>query len=585
VYKQNFNPTGSLWLSALLAALPLLTLLVLLGGLKWKAHWAGAAALAVGLLVAIFGYSMGVGQALDAAVFGAALSVYLILWITFNAIWIYNMTVETGHFAVLRRAFGKVSDDQRVQALVIAFSFGALIEALAGGGSPVAIAAVMLVAIGFDPMKAVVLALVANTAPVAFGGMGNPITVLGTVTASDPDKFGAMAGRQVAFIALLVPFVLIYLADGRRGLRQAWPAALVAGVSFGGAQIIFSSFNYKLTDIAASLISAACVVLFTKVWHPSEKVSYATAGVPATVTDPAYERRVHVTSTGDEVEAGGPATGGGSGPGRGAGSGRTGGGAGGGSPADDRNIHDSRADVVKAFAPYAIIVLLFSVAQIIPIKEQLDKLLRKPAWPGLHILNPAGKAVATTYNYNWLSATGSLLFLSGLLTVLVLGINPVLAARIYGRTLRQFNWAILTILMVFALSYVMNLSGMISSLGLWLAGAGALFAFLAPIVGWFGVAVTGTDAGSNALFGKLQITAAAQIKASPVLLGAANSSGGVMAKMISPQNLAIGTAAIGAVGQEGVLFRKVFGWSIALLLVLCVIVYLQSTPVLGWMVP
>jgi lactate permease len=587
VYQQDFNPTGSLALSALLAALPLITLLVLLGGLKWKAHWAGAAGLVVALAVAIIVYSMSVGQALDAAAFGAALSVLLILWITFNAIWIYNMTVDTGHFAVLRRAFAKVSDDQRVQAIVIAFSFGALIEALAGGGSPVAIASVMLVAIGFHPMKAVALALIANTAPVAFGGMGNPITVLGTVTTSAPEPYGAMAGRQVAFIALLVPFILVFIADGRRGLRQAWPIALVAGLTFGASQIIFSMVNYKLTDIAASLISAASVVLFSKIWQPVEKVSYlttadstvSTAAGGGDVVDPAYARRVRAPlgGGGDVLGADEP-------EGRGGAAVATGGPRNNG-PADDRNIRDNPADVAKAFAPYAIIVLLFSLAQITPIKTELEKATQKFNWPGLHVVNPAGKAVAATYNLNILTAAGTLLFVSGLLTMIVLLINPARAARIYGRTLVQFNWAIATILMVFALSYVMNLSGMIVTLGQFLAGAGALFAFLSPIVGWFGVAVTGTDAGSNALMGKLQITAAAELKASPVLFGAANSSGGVMAKMISPQNLAIGTAAIGMVGQEGTLFRKVFGWSVALLLLLCVIVYLQSTPVLGWMVP
>jgi len=218
-------------LSALLAVLPLLTLLALLGGLRWKAQWAGLAALVVSLGVAVFGFRMNVGQALDSGLLGMAASVLQILWITFNAIWIYNMTVETGHFAVLRRAFAKVSDDQRVQSIVIAFSFGALIEALAGGGSPVAICTVMLMAIGFAPMKAIVLALVADTAPVAFGGLGNPITILGAQTGMKAELFGAMAGRQTSFLALVIPFVLLLIADGRRGLRQAWPAALTAWVS------------------------------------------------------------------------------------------------------------------------------------------------------------------------------------------------------------------------------------------------------------------------------------------------------------------------------------------------------------------
>jgi lactate permease len=246
-------------------------------------------------------------------------------------------------------------------------------------------------------------------------------------------------------------------------------------------------------------------------------------------------------------------------------------------------VGDSRRDILMAFAPYAVIVVLFSLAQLPGISTVLDRPTVTFNWPGLHIVSEAGTAVSVAYKLNWLSATGTLLLLSGLITMLILRITPLSALKTYGETLVQFGWAIVTILLVFGVSYVMNLSGEISTLGLWLAQTGALFAFLAPVVGWFGVAVTGTDAGSNALFAKLQMTAAQQLHTSPVLLGAANSSGGVMAKMISPQNLAIGTAAVRDVGAEGVLFRRVFGWSVLFLLLVCVLVFLQSTPILGWM--
>jgi lactate permease len=557
VYHQNFNPTGHLWLSALLAALPLLALLGLLGGLRWRAHWAGLASLVVAVLVAVFTYKMSVGDALNSGLYGAARSVLLVLWITFNAIWIYNMTVETGYFAVLRRTFARISDDQRVQAIVIAFCFGALIEALAGGGSPIAICAVMLIAIGFNPLKAVALALVADTAPVAFGGLGNPITILGTSTKLSADTFGAMAGRQTAILAVLIPFILLLIADGSRGLRQAWPAALTAGVTFGISQAVFSSLNYKLCDVYAALISAAALLLLTRVWKPRERVASETSPGPVqqpttvvaggAVDDPAYVRKV------------------------------------------GRPEGDSTADIVRAFAPYAIIVIIFTIAQFTFSGFNMKAWLDKPtpaatfAWPGLHLLNPAGKPVNTNYVLNWLSATGTLLFISGLLTMIVLGVSLRKGVMAYARTIRQFNWAIVTILLVFGLAFVMQFAGETSTLGLFLSKAGKFFPFLAPIVGWFGVAITGTDAGSNALFASLQTTAAAQIHTSPFLLGAANTSGGVLAKMISPQNLAIGTAATGQVGQEGNLFRKVFGWSMLLLLFLCILVYLQSTPVLGWM--
>ncbi|OLB78844.1 MAG: lactate transporter [Actinobacteria bacterium 13_2_20CM_2_71_6] len=585
MYRQNFNPTGHLWLSALLAALPLVALLFLLGGLRWKAHWASLTALAVAFLVAILpgslGFHMPIGLALDSGLFGAVRGVLLVLWITFNAIWIYNMTVDTGHFAVLRRAFARISDDQRVQAIVIAFCFGALIEALAGGGSPIAIASVMLIAIGFSPLKAVAISLVANTAPVAFGGLGNPITVLSPNNIADAERYGAFTGRQTAVLAFIVPFILLYIADGRRGLRQAWPAALTAGVTFSVSQWVFSSISYKLCDIFAALISAVAVLILTRVWKPREELQFDTGRpepVPVAggaVDDPAYVRK------------------------------------------QGRPEGDSAGDVVKAFAPYAIIVLIFSIAQL-SLKGANVKGLLNPAapkvphwtnvswlgtkyewlnwttvrfqWPGLHFLPPKGSAESggTIFTLNWLGATGTLLFLSGLLTMAVLGVGVGRAARIYGRTLRQFNWAILTILTVFALAFVMQFSGQTNTLGEYLATAGGFFAFLSPIVGWFGVAITGTDAGSNALFGPVQASAAASLK-TPVylkfLFGAANSSGGVLAKMISPQNLAIGTAAIDEVGQEGNLFRKVIGWSVGLLVLLCLLVYLQSTPVLGWMVP
>jgi lactate permease len=563
VFTQNFNPTANLALSALLAALPLVTVLVLLGVFRLRAHIAGLAGLAVALAVAIFAFSAPVGQAFDLAAFGAVRSLLIVLWITFNAIWIYNLTVHTGDFAVLRRSFAKIGSDRRVQAIVIAFSFGALIEALAGGGSPVAICAVMLIAIGFHPVKAAALALVANTAPVAFGGMGNPITVLGTVTAPTgagqqqiqdlADAYGAMAGRQTAFVAILVPFALLLIADGVRGLRQAWPAALAAGLSFGVTQLIVSNFIYKLTDIAAALVSAAVLVAFTRIWKPREALETITdPKIPVVaggaVDDPAYVR-LHSRPGGD-----------------------------------------SAADITRAFLPYAVIVLLFAIAQIdfasLSVKKWLAGFTsRAYEWPGLDIVNPAGKAVKVTLAIPYLESAGTLLLLSGVITVILLRINPLTALGVYGRTLKQFGWAILTILAVFGLAAVMQYSGQITTLGLALAKTGALFAFLAPVVGWLGVAITGTDAGSNALFGGVQTTAAGQLGASGVLFGAANSSGGVAAKMISPQNLAIGAAATDQPGIEGELFRRVVGWSALMLLLLCILVYLQSTPVLGWMVP
>jgi len=559
LFSQNVNPTGSLTVSALVAALPVLALLITLGGLKWRAHWAGATALVIAIGAALVGYHMPFGQILDASVFGAAQGLLNILWITVTAIWIYNLTVKTGHFAVLRRAFASISDDRRIQAVMIAFSFGALLEALAGGGSPIAICAVMLIALDFAPLKAATIALVANTAPVAYGGLGTPMTVLGQVTQMPPEQFAAMTGRQVAVLALFVPLALVGIVDGWKGVRAVWPAALACGFTFGVFQFAFSNFvNYKLCDIFASLASAAAIILLTKIWRPRPQRAITPAAAVAAAGQHTTGNHRPGPSSGGSGHGGQPAT-------------------------HDEPAEDTRRDVVLAFAPYAAVVVLFTLAQLPGISTALDLPTIIFNWPGLHVLSPAGKTVSVAYKFNWLSATGTLLLFAGIITAIVLRIPPWVAVRTYGQTLRQFGWAIVTVLLVFGVSYVMNLSGQISTLGIWLAQTGPFFAFLAPVVGWFGVAVTGTDAGSNALFGNLQVTAATQLHANPVLFASAGSSGGVMAKMISPQNLAIGTAGVRQVGMEGVLFRKVFGWSVLFLLAVCVLAYLQSTPVLGWM--
>src|SRR5256714_7062137 len=279
MYKQVYDPvSGSLGITTIFAVLPLIALFVLLGGLRTKAQWAALASLGVAMLVALIVYSMPVGQVLDAGVEGAAFGLFPIMWIVVNAIWIYNMTRESGHFAVLRRSFGRVSDDQRVQAILIAFCFGALIEALAGFGTPVAISAVMLIALGFEPLKAAAIALVANTAPVAFGAIAVPITTLASVSGLPQDDLGSMVGRQTPFLALIVPLILVAMVDGRRGLRHTWPAALVGGAAFAVGQFTCSNYiSGELTDIVASLLSAGVLVAFLRVWHPREETGGAAA--------------------------------------------------------------------------------------------------------------------------------------------------------------------------------------------------------------------------------------------------------------------------------------------------------------------
>jgi lactate permease len=558
VYQQDFNPVSdSLGLTAIFAALPLICLFVLLGGFKMKAQWAALISLGVSILVALIVYSMPVGQTALSASEGAAFGLFPIMWIVVTAIWVYNMTVASGHFAVLRRSFGAISNDQRIQAVIVAFCFGALLEALAGFGTPVAISAVMLIALGFKPIKAAAIALVANTAPVAFGALAIPITTLGEVTGLPQEDLGAMVGRQTPFLALVVPLILIGMVDGRRGIRQTWPVAVIGGITFAFGQFLCSNYiSVELTDIVAALASTAAIVFFLRFWQPSEPViGEAPAGRferPAVaggeVHDPAMER---------EVER------------------------------RDDTKKDPPIEVVRAYAPYLIIIAIFSIAQIGVIK---DALAESPwttefQWPGLDVTSPDGEPLdSLTFTFNWLPAAGTLMLISGVIAMFVLALSPARALRTFGETLDQLKWAILTVAAVLALAYVMNQSGQTITLGLWAAGAGDFFAFLSGLIGWLGVAVTGSDTSSNALFGALQVTAANDAGLSPTLLAAANSSGGVLGKMISPQNLAIGAAAVGLAGSEGDLFRKVLGWSLVLILAMCILVYLQSTAVLDWMV-
>ena len=564
MFQQDLQPVGdSLFLSALCGAIPLITLFVLLGGLRLKAWLAGLISLGAALLVAIVLFAMPVGQALLAATEGAAFGFFPIMWIVLNAIWVYNLTVESGHFDVLRRSFEKVSADQRVQAIIIAFCFGALLEALAGFGTPVAITVVMLMALGFEPIKAAAVALIANTAPVAFGALATPIVTLAEVSSgasNDPgltvDTLGSMVGRQTPILAVVVPLVLVLVVDGKRGVRQTWLPALVCGISFGLAQFVASNYiSVPLADIVAALVAAAAVVVLLRVWQPSEVIA----------ADAAEEKL--------PTHAGTPAASAGSAgtPGSGVGT-----------------IQDTRSDVAKAYAPYTVIIAIFSIANITAVKEFLAEppFTYEFDWPGLEVLNAAGEPVSSTvFNFNWLPTAGTLMILAGVITAVILKVSPAKALKAYADTYVELKSAIVTVMAVLALAFVMNLSGQTTSLGLWLAGAGGAFAILSPILGWLGVAVTGSDTSSNALFGALQVQTAREAGLDPVLMAAANSSGGVLGKMISPQNLAIAAAAVAMAGREGDLFRKVIGWSLALLVLMCVIVGLQATPVLGWMVP
>ncbi|GAA2149127.1 L-lactate permease [Nocardioides koreensis] len=585
MFQQSLDPVGgSLALSALCGALPLVTLFLLLGGLRMKAWMAGLISLGVALVVAVALFEMPAGQALLTASEGAVFGFFPIMWIVVNAIWVYNLTVASGHFDVLRRSFGRVSPDHRIQAIIIAFCFGALLEALAGFGTPVAISVVMLMALGFDPLKAAATALIANTAPVAFGALAVPITTLATVTSGvsdapglDVDTLGSMVGRQTPLLAVIVPLILVFVVDGRRGVRQTWLPAVVAGVVFAIGQFVASNYiSVPLTDIVASLVSAAAVVLLLRVWSPEEEVTEVVTSGAVAAGDSGPGSKVGAAVGDGHAER--STSGRHSAPG-GAGTTESG---------SESTVHDSSADVMKAYAPYLVIIALFSIANIPAV---VDFLAESPwttvfQWPGLDLRNTAGDPLASmTFKFNWLPAAGTLMVIAGLITGAILKLSPSRMLKTYGATYHELRWAILTVMAVLGLAYVMNGSGETTSLGVWLAGAGSLYVVLSPVLGWIGVAVTGSDTSANALFGALQVQTAAKAGLDPVLMAAANSSGGVLGKMVSPQNLAIAAAAVGMAGREGDIFRKVLGWSLVLLVLMCLIVTLQSTFVLSWMVP
>jgi len=582
MYRPHLDAVaGSLTLTAIVAMLPLITLFVLLGVLRITAWKAALVSLAVSVVVAVVAYSMPVGQALDAGVEGAAFGFFPILWIVINAIWVYNMTVVTGHFGVLRRSFAKVSDDQRIQAVIVAFCFGALMEALAGFGTPVAITTVMLIALGFKPIKAAVVALVANTAPVAFGALAVPITTLATVSGLPEHTLAQVVGRQTPLLGLFVPMALVFIIDKGRGVRETLPATLTCGITFAVAQFVTSNFiSTQLTDIVASLVSAASVVLLLRVWQPAhpyvpaeevDMVAGSTGAAGPSATSSGSRRGSSAGSSGAAVRGYPVAQSGGTAAEL---------------AARDSNHVDTASDVFKAYAPYLIIIAVFSIAQIPVIRDALAAPTKSFQWPGLELQSASGKpSTVPLFKFNWLAAAGTLMLIAGLITIPVIGISPAKAFRAYLDTYRQLAAAILTVMAVLGLAYVMNASGQTAALGTWMAGAGAAFAVLSPILGWLGVAVTGSDTSSNSLFGALQVSAAKEVGLSPALMAAANSSGGVLGKMISPQNLAIAAAAVGMSGKEGHIFRQIVGWSLGFLAFMCVIVYLQSTAVLSWMLP
>jgi lactate permease len=558
VWTQQADPLGSVGLSALAAAIPIAFLFWALAVKRLKGHVAGPCTAGVAVLVAVLVFGMPAPLAVASTLHGALYGLFPIGWIVVSAVFLYRITVETGQFATIHDSIASLTADRRLQALLIAFSFGAFLEGAAGFGTPVAISAAMLAGLGFEPLYAAGLCLIANTAPVAFGAIGTPIIVAGQVTGLDPMLISMMVGRQLPLLSLLVPFWLVFTMSGARGMREVWPAALVSGGSFAVAQWWTSNYlGPLLPDIISSLVSIVCLVAFVRVWKPASTFRFhgevEAASRPADMTRGASEPHGASGSNAAPRARG---------------------------PLDVRSL-------AYAWSPFVVLTILVGCWGIRPVKAALDTASVAFAFPVLHdavVLPASGRAVPALFTLNWLSATGTAILLASLVSVGIARMRPGTAAALFGRTLASLSAPLLTIASVLGLAYIGNASGMTTAMGTALASTGALFPIFSPVLGWLGVFMTGSDTSSNAIFGKLQTVSAEAVGVSPILAVAANSSGGVTGKMISPQSIAVACAATGQVGNEPALFRFTLRHSLLLLAVVALITWLQAT-VLQWMIP
>ena len=536
IWSQNYDPLGHPILSALIAALPVVVLLGLLAIWHVRAQMAAAAGLLIAAGIAIFVFQMPAQLAGMAAVYGAAFGLFPIGWIILNAIFIYQIAVETGQFAVLQRQVAGLSSDRRIQALLIAFSFGAFIEGAAGFGAPVAITGALMIGLGFRPLEAAKLALIGNTAPVAYGALGTPLLTLAKVTGLDLGDLSAMVGRQLPFFSVIVPFWLVLAQCGWRGMVGVWPACLVSGVSFALMQFLVSNYHGPwLVDIAGAIFSMLALVVLTKVWRPAD-------------------------STEEEPIVG-----------------------------------SSSADAWRAWVPWVFLTVFVFLWGLPVVKTALNGVAEwKVAVPILHEAVQKMPPVSmkpepekAEFVLNLLSATGTALLFAGVCAGGFLGLRPLRLARIYGQTLWRLRVSLLTIALMLALGFTTRYSGTDTTMGLAMAGTGFWFPFFSPIIGWLGVALTGSDTSSNVLFGNLQNVTAQQLGLSPVLMAAANSSGGVMGKMIDAQSIVVASVATGGHPDSpdaGTVLRAVFWHSVGLALLMGVLVMIQAY-LMPWIVP
>jgi len=560
VWSQNYDPFGWPLLSALVSALPVLVLLGGIGIFKMRAHVAALAGLGTALVIAVFGFHMPVTLAGWAALYGAAYGLLPIGWIILNIIFLYKLTNERGQFDVLRDSIARVTDDSRLQLLLIAFCFGAFFEGAAGFGSPVAVTGAMLIGLGFTRLQASGLSLIANTAPVAFGALGTPIVVLSVATGLPLDQLSATVGRQMFPFAILVPAWLLFAYCGWRRTLEVIPAILVAGISFAVTQLLISNLHGPwLTAVGSGIVSIISLVTFLQFWRPKTIMHVSEARLSR--GDERAPEVVHVAGEGGEVAA------------------RTGGTVAAAAPA-----HATAAQLRKAWTPWIILTVLVFLWGLPAVKSILDGIFR-PAivFSGLdgivqRVPPVVDKAVAepAIYNFNLLSASGTAILFAGLISGLVLGARPGEIAATYGRAFKSVVPSLLTIAAMFALGYLTRFSGVDATMGLAFAATGVMYPFFGSMLGWLGVAVTGSDTAANVLFGGLQKVTAEQLGLSPVLMAAANSTGGVMGKMIDAQSIVVASTATQWFGQEGRILRYVFLHSIILGMLVGFVVMLMA---------
>ena len=531
-WTQNYDPFGHWWLSAIVAALPLALVLGLLAWARVRPHWAAATGSAAAMLTAWLAFTMPPQLAIAGFLYGAAYGLLKIAWIVVAAVYLYDISVHSGQFEIMKRSVARITPDRRLQLLLVAFCFGAFLEGAAGFGAPVAIAGAFMIGLGFRPFHAATLNLIANTAPVAFGAIGTPVHVLALVSGLPDASLSAMIGRILPLTAIVVPFWLVCAMVGWRKTMEVLPAILVVGVSFGATQFVWSNFvDSNLVDIASGVVSMVATLLFLRFWRPKSVWTFEedhAAGADAAVIVDAAHRH-------------------------------------------------TGAQVAKAWLPFAILSLCVLLWGLPPIKNAMNRYTTPAAerggWsvPVLHAKVRRTRPVVATsapepakFDFNWLSATGSACFLAALVSGFVLRVPLADMVRLLGGTVRRMRYAVLAICLMLGLGFITRYSGMDAVLALAFTRTGVLFPFFGTFLGWLGVALTGSDTSSNALFGGLQRLTAEQLHLSPILMASANSAGGVMGKMVDAQSIVVATAATNQVGNEGTILRFLFWHSIAL---------------------